>query len=151
MTAVAYRGGFMAADTAAWGCSSSHVIVGHRQKILRLPDGGLFSGCGRSSDLARVFDVLLPSTIRDGKPVASFELKDEGFAALVVQPDGVIWRIENDMIAVRQNVEFICVGASEIFMWGALWAGASSEYAVRLAIDHTDGAAGAIQVERLRQ
>jgi hypothetical protein len=76
-------------------------------------------------------------------------LKDDGFSSIWLKPDGTAWLIEDDLYPVKIAAGFAACGAPTTFMLGALYAGATAEEAVRLAIQHTDGAAGEVQVERI--
>jgi 20S proteasome alpha/beta subunit len=143
MTAIAYRDGILAADTAAWGGGNSSVIVGHRQKIVRLSDGGLFAACGCTADCIRAAQAC------ERNALSTIEIDDNGFAAVWIKPDGSVWRLDSILYPYESAGPYDAAGASETFMLGALAAGASAEQAVRLAIKHTDGAAGDVQVERL--
>lgn len=145
MTAIAYRDGIMAADSARWGCTSSSVIIGHSQKIVRLPDGSLFAACGAASDCKWVAGLLA----RGPEGLEGRKLEDTGFNALWVRPDGMMVKIEHDLRPFDIPAPFYAIGYPETFMFGALHAGASAYDAVRLAIAHTDGAGGDVQVERL--
>lgn len=145
MTDIAYRDGIMAADTAVWGGGNCNIVVDHRQKIKRLHDGGLFAAAGRSVDIHTTVNYLIGQGSLDGAhPVK------EDFGAIWVKPSGQIYWIEKDLIPIKMNSLFAAVGSLEAFLHGALHAGATAEEAVRLAILHTDGAAGDVQVERLK-
>lgn len=144
MTAIAYRDGIMAADNVAW-VANGRIKMPTFQKIERLPDGSLIACMGAVSEIQTVTDWL-----RRGEPIGRPLLdKDEGFGCLRITPERQAryanWRLDfYDLYG-----DFHAVGAPAEFMFGALFAGASAEEAVRLAIQHTDGAGGEVQVERL--
>jgi hypothetical protein len=76
---------------------------------------------------------------------------DEGeFGAIVVAPDGTVYRVSSRMeVFEGGEAPFHADGAPVEFLYGALYAGASAVEAVKLAIDFTDGAWGAVQAEIL--
>lgn len=144
MTAIAWRCGSLAADSACWGGDGRNTIVGHHEKIIRLPNGGLFAGCGRSTEADKVARHLAEHDDLQGLE----HLKDEYFGAIWIKPDGIAYALEDDLHPMKITAPFAAWGAPVVFMLGALHAGASAEQAVRLAIHHTDGAAGEVQVVR---
>lgn len=145
MTAIAYRDGVMAADTAVWATTGGgYTVVGTYAKIDRLKDGSLFASTGRSSDHRAVLNWLAGG--QEGEPP---KVK-EGFSAIWARCSGVM-KIEDDVRPFDMpNADFYAAGASMEFLLGSLAAGASAEEAVRLAVRYTDGAAGDVQSERLR-
>lgn len=145
MTAIAYRAGIIAADSAFWGGSNCNTIVGHQQKITRLQDGGLIAGCGRRTDL----DKARLHLVQSGDLTGLEPFEDLGFNLIWAKPDRTVWWVENDLYPIEVTIPFSACGAPTVFMLGALYAGATAEEAVQLAIRHTDGAAGQVQVERI--
>ena len=77
--------------------------------------------------------------------------KEEQLTALWVKSDGSLLLCNYTLHFYKLREEFFAIGSPSTFMMGALFAGASAEEAVRLAILHTDGAGGEVQVERLEQ
>ncbi len=144
MTSIAYRDGIMAADSTVWRGQGATIKMITRPKILRLPTG-LFACCGDSQEI-EVWREFLGNTISKPDP---FE-KDTGFSCLWAKPDGTVLQCWWKLVWVKITSPFVAIGASENFMYGALHAGASAEQAVQLAIDHTDGAGGKVQVERVK-
>lgn len=144
MTIICYRDGVMACDSAFWAGGST--IVGHGQKIFRLPQGGLI-GCSGDSGMFEWF----PEWINRGAPLTERETpSDSGFGAVLVKPDGTIVWYNARCLPMTIRADFYACGAAETFATGALAAGATAEEAVRLAIKYTDGAGGEVHVERLR-
>jgi len=76
---------------------------------------------------------------------------DGEFQAMVVSPSGEVTIFDSKMMPVTIENEYHAAGGAEIFLLGAMAAGASVSDAVRLAIEHTDQAGGTVQVERLRK
>lgn len=144
MTAIAFRDGVMAADTAVWASTGGgYTVVGRYRKIDRLKDGSLFASTGRSADHQAVIRWL--ATDQEGETP---KVKEQ-FSAIWARRRGVL-KIEDDVRPFDMpQADFYAAGASMEFLLGALAAGASAEEAVRLAIQYTDGAAGDVQVERL--
>ena len=146
MTVIVYRDGVMAADTAGWDYDG-HVIKSNRKKIVRLRGmihaGSLFAACGELENAEALIEKL------NGGDIGDYTIDDNGFCAIEVLPHGTILRYLKKMRPVAFEQPFIAIGANESFLYGALYAGASAEDAVRLAIRHTDSAGGDVQVERL--
>jgi hypothetical protein len=142
MTAIAVRDGVMAADSATWAAGATVMFAPSRPKIIRL--GGGLVGCGGSSD---EIDLVREWMIRGGdKPRLE---KGEGFEILWARADRTVWHAGYRLNFYQIHAPFSCIGCSTQFMYGALFQGASAEQAVRLAILHTDGAGGDVQVERI--
>lgn len=144
MTAIAYRDGVMAADTAVW--SEKGLCVDHTNKIVRV-GAGLYGAAGGLSVCVEVGRRLA----KTGESIGLDLDSEEDFEAIWVKSDGGLWWADRTLFWVVSTAPFAAIGAAEAFMHGAMHAGASAEQAVRLAIEHTDGAAGTVQVERLIQ
>ena len=134
----------MAADSVGW--AYDYVKTPVAAKIKRMPDGGLFAAAGSTSEIMRFTAWMLVG----GECPSDFD-KDNGFTALWAKPDGSLWLCTHKLYFYELTSQFFAIGVPSIFLMGALHAGASAEQAVRLAIDHTDGAGGTVQVERLAQ
>lgn len=137
MTAIACKDGVIAADTAYW---LGPIISQYCDKIRRLKDRRLFAGSGQLSTIEACFawlngDAEKPAP--DGEP----------FTGIVLSHMGIV-RIDNRML-LYPGGEISVAGAHSEFLLGALYAGASAEEAVRLAIRYGDSAGGDVQVERL--
>ncbi len=142
MTAIAYRDGVMAADTAVW---FGEVIAGQTQKIHRFPDGHLFAAQGDS-----IYIEAYVQWRREGGEVPEKAEKDEDFFGIGVDRGGVVYWVPCSYKMQRAAIApYYAAGAVSDFLHGALAAGATAEEAVRLAIEHCAFAAGKVQVERL--
>lgn len=144
MTAIAYRDGVLAADSVGW-MAEGHVKIPVSPKIVRFK-GGMFACCGGETEIALATDWIT----KVGTPKPLLE-QQEGFGCIWVKPDGSVWYTNWRLHPVIRPEGFMAIGACDKFMMGAMFAGASAEEAVRLAILHTDGAGGEVQVERLEQ
>jgi len=138
MTVIACRNGVMATDSAV---SQGEIIVGHRNKIIRLHDGSLLATAGDSS-LSWVCRDWLNGDHRP-QPVGELD-----FAALWLSPKG-LFRIDHRFFAFPDLGEFAAEGAHDEFVLGAMAAGASAEEAVGLAIRYCRRAGGEVCVKRL--
>jgi hypothetical protein len=145
MTAIAYRDGVLAADSVGWA-AEGHVKTPVSPKIVRHDGVGMFACCGGETEIALATEWMT----RSGTPKPTLD-HQEGFGCIWVRPNGSVWYINWRLHPVPRPEGFMAIGASDKFMLGAMFAGASAEEAVRLAILHTDGAGGAVQVERLGQ
>lgn len=142
MTVIACKDGIMAADSGVW-CDA--MLVGHTQKISRLPDGSLFAAGGSSPVIQLAKDWLL-----GGGPKPDRVLMEDELDGLLLRPDG-IWRLSSQWDLYLSPSLFETAGSHHEFMFGAMHAGASAEKAVALAIQHGAYGRGAIQVEYLIQ
>lgn len=141
MTAIVYRDGVMAADTMSW---VRGVAICAPAKIIRV-DGGLLGAAGPTGVCHWLRRYLAnPDTAGPKPPVERDDLQ-----ALLVERSGQIWRWDWQLVSFQHLGSFVAIGAASEFLYGALYAGASAEDAVRLAIRHTDCAAGDVQIERL--
>lgn len=143
MTAIVYRDGVLAADTAMW---IGNQIIGHMHKIRRLRDGSLVAVSGEGAIIewfAEWYEGGADRATLPGYP-------DESWGALVISTNGSVAHIDYKGMPCRVNAPFHVLGAARGFLLGALHDGASAEKAVRLAIEHTDTAAGEVQIERLK-
>jgi hypothetical protein len=115
-------------------------------KIVRNSDGWLAGACG-SSGLAAVFNAWF----KKGTPETKPEMPDgKNFAALLMDPSGNVYRIEESLLAYPVSEPAIC-GASDAegYVLGALDMGASPEQAVELASNRCVWVKGPVQVERI--
>lgn len=139
MTVIACKDGVMAADTGIW---QGLLVCGYASKIVRLPDGGLFAACG-----AHAAAVLCAEWLAGEREKP--EPEEEGsFGALMLSPNG-IWHVDYKLRIYKSPSAIAAEGSHTEFLLGAMYAGASAEEAVRLAIKHGDCAAGEVQVEYL--
>lgn len=141
MTAIAYRDGILAADSVAW-CGDVAVPV--IKKIARLPDGTLIAVAGDTA-VCRWFKEEWPNLRNSDSPT----IKEGELNALIVMSSGTVLECDHHLRPFEVIGPFHALGAPHRFMAGAMHAGASAEEAVRLAILHTDGAGGEVQVEHL--
>jgi hypothetical protein len=141
MTVIAYRDGIMAADTIAWTANSS-VKVQCRPKIRRLKEcGWLLGASGDTADIERFFGWMEGVADRP-------DFKEEDyFCALCARLGGELFLYTWKLYPFEITHPFFAIGAADQFVMGAMFAGASAEEAVRLAVAHTDGAGGDVQVE----
>lgn len=152
MTAIAYKAGVLAADSAIWVGS---VIVGHQRKIARKETRNgvvLLAGGGDPAAvewfLANGVRLLQPR----GRPSMP-KITDAGFRGLFVQ---AAERGGYQMTTVNEygrlaviTCPFYAGGVVSDFLTGMLVAGAGAEQAVKSAITWTDGAGGEVHVEKL--
>lgn len=143
MTAIAYRAGVLAADTAGF---IGNMIVGFSRKIARGPDGRVAGATGDAAIGDSFLDAVERGEEKEWQvPTGT---KPEDFAAVVVMPDEVIYEVV-DTGYHNIAAPFFAIGSAYEFLMGAMAAGASAEEAVRLAIKHTRAAGGEVHVERL--
>jgi len=142
MTTIAYRDGALATDSGVW---QGNIIAGTRTKVFRLEDGSLFAGCGASADRDECLEWLKKGALASGRPEKSEG--EQRFGGLLVRRDGRVINIDHKFrLTPAPNAVWHVCGAAEEFLHGAMAAGASAEEAVTLAIAHTDGAVGPVQV-----
>jgi hypothetical protein len=144
VTAIAYRDGVMAADTAIY---AGETLQGQVSKIARSPSGALAAASGRATLCEGFLRLFREGKIdEDWRPVV---IGDAQFGAVVVEPDGSIWQLdETGRHPVRAS--FYTEGSAGPILSGAMAAGASAEEAVEIAIRYDAHCGGEIQVERLK-
>ena len=143
MTAIAYRDGVLAADTA---CFQGDIIGGHDKKIYRLSDGRLYAGAGRCWQIETVAAWL------ETQPPSELIFDEDPPNGILVSADGSqVWCLQgkNQTPWKAPKAEFHAAGAACEFLSGALAAGAGAEEAVRLAIQYHCFAGGEVVVERI--
>ena len=137
MTIIAYRNGVMAADSSAWIGRSVHRWS---RKLLRSEDGCLFGVTGQCAE-GQAYLSWIAGFQQGREPMPSVIDGDTSFDVLRVQPDGkiaVLTQFGWEAFAAPYYV----IGAAQAVAWGALFAGADAETAVRAAIEHSDAASG---------
>lgn len=151
MTAIAYRGGVLAADSLTLG---SDTVRGYSRKIVRSEKGTLGAACGLAGT-AQMFrrwvetgriDEWIEAGFPDSLPVNS---ERNQFGALIVTAQARVICVDWQGMAVEIDAPFYAEGGAEVFLIGAMAAGASAEEAVAIAIKYDTGCGGAIQVERI--
>ena len=144
MTAIAYRDGVLAADSVGWtaGCSVKLPVA---PKIRRTRCGGMIAAAGNTTVIEQFH---LWHTSSGGKPD---NLNEDDIAVIWVKADGTVWFCTHRLHFAQFHGEFLAIGGPVEFMMGALFAGATAERAVRLAIEHTDSAGGHVQTMRIVQ
>ncbi len=144
MTAIAYRGGILAADTQQ---IAGRIREGFSAKIMRRADGAMAGASGRA-DICWQF---LEDFGRGGDP-GSFRptvKDDEDFSGLWITHDGVVWDCTPQGAYPAGDCPWNVLGSAYAFLHGAMAAGASAEQAVRLAIEHCADCGGEVTVLRL--
>lgn len=143
MTIIAYRDGILASDTGAW---TGITLCGNVQKTTRTKTGGLVAASGDTG-----LCMWLLNLMHEGLPLTDPPRMepDEQFNGLFIKSDGLVWRCNANLAWFRIDAPFHSLGRSHPFCDGAMAAGATAEEAVRLALKHTDGGGGDVQVERL--
>lgn len=142
MTAIAYRDGVLAADTAGW---YGDIVYWHFSKIFRFSDGTLFAAMGQ----AEYWDAFVKGRIKNEEPTEIPE-KDEDFYGILILPCGKVQFLGRSFKPHDAGVApFYAIGAHVEFLTGAMAAGASAEEAVRLCIEYCAHAAGEVRIERL--
>ena len=148
MSAIAYRDGTMAADTAGW-FGGGEVMHFNNRKILRL--GEALIGCSGQTDAIQWFLDWRRRQTRHDSPARPSDNPLAGcdFGAIEARPSGVLLHWSPMLVPTEMDVPYFAMGAPREFLLGALAAGASAERAVQLAIDLHTGAGGRVQVEHI--
>lgn len=143
MTAIAYRDGVLAADSMVGG---GNQIFGTDRKLWRRLDGALMGAVGRS-EIAHPFRELFMAGLE--REFICVSKDNEDFGALVVYADGQCWAYGVYGRYPLEQGPFTAMGSADVFLMGAMAAGASAEEAVALAIAWRKDIGGPVQVERL--
>lgn len=150
MTAIAYRDGTLAADSLTLG---DGVVRGYSRKIVRSEKGTLGASAGLAGT-AQMFwnwiengriDEWIEAGFSDPLPVNA---ERNQFGAIIVTATARVICVDWQGKAIEIDAPFYAEGGAEIFLIGAMAAGASAEEAVRLAIKYDVGCGGEVQVEQ---
>jgi ATP-dependent protease HslVU (ClpYQ) peptidase subunit len=129
MTTIATDGRYMAADTL--GSGGSHIERHRPVKIERLP-GGSIAGCAGTTPRCLHLFQYLRGEIND----IPRGVGDENAFALVLRPDGTVWKYDADYPTAPHEVGApAAIGSGKDFAMGAMLAGASPDRAVEIAIE----------------
>ena len=141
MTTIAYRGGVMAADTGVWTGRACHVVA---RKLARGNDGTLYGCCGNAAEVNAFLkwvdggyegDMPRPRSDKDG---------ESSFNVLKVARGGPI----NLITAYGEEeyeADYYSIGGGNATAFGALYAGATAEMAIRATIVHGSAAHGDVR------
>jgi hypothetical protein len=140
MTLICVKDNIMCADGGAWQGIVSLPTAG--AKIEHLKDGSLIAMCGRTSDRVRVREWA-DANFCEPRPALHEETD-----FLLLRPDGRCFIGDKDGLGCELSTP-AAIGKPYEFALGVMIGGGSAERAVELACQHTDGARGPIQVERL--
>ncbi len=145
MTVIAYRNGVMAADTSAWENKTVHRWS---RKILRAVDGTLYGTYGTCSEGQRYLRWVDGGCVGD-EPMPRDMGDDAGsFGVMIARSDMPLQLLILPYGREDFDAPYYAVGGGADVAWGALFAGADAETAVRAAIEHSDAARGDVQVIR---
>lgn len=142
MTVVAASGGVMAADS---GQSKGELQgLAFDSKIIRSPDGWLAGCAGDMGEIALFREWFLNG--RD--PTTRATVKPKDFDALMMGPDGSIWRIGESMVPYRvRDPAVMGEATAEAFVTGAMAYGAPPSTAIELACMECVWVRGPVHVE----
>lgn len=138
MTAIAYRDGILATDSA---CGGERIFRGIVKKIGRSPWGTIGAASGLAGTCAS-FRRLIESGFVDDwlaelrnqvrLPSAPFPIKAERneFGAIIVENDGTVTLIDWQGLPIGLDAPFHVEGSAEEILLGAMAAGASAKGSV---------------------
>lgn len=130
MTTVAYRDGWMVADSQLTsGNSMKHRVA----KIERLPDGRLIGMAGDWPSALAIRDWFVAGCPDDNKPDDA-----EDAVVMLAGPSGVTL-IDSDLIPMPLLDAFAAIGSGAEYAVGAMEAGATAEDAVLIACRRDPG------------
>jgi hypothetical protein len=155
VTVICIKDSVIAADGACWYGSVKAELS--KQKVVRSLDGALGAAVGDSS-YTEFFRVWFASTGRreergfyrpKGDPLVIVKDDEHSFGAMWVEPDGEVVMLENDGRPYLVGRGPHAIGPAKEMAFGAMYAGASAEEAVRICVERHDCAGGEVFVERL--
>jgi len=145
MTIIAVKDDVMAADSVANAGGRLYPVL--VPKIARGPNG-IAGATGSTSDCVAFLAWFAAGECGD-KP-AYTGAGDEEMQAIVLRPDGTLWRYGAKELPFQvTNPYAVGGGYAWSFCEGAMLAGKSAEEAVALTIEHFSTVGGKVQVERL--
>lgn len=114
-------------------------------KIIRNHKGWLAAAAGEVC-----YGMTFEKWFKDGMLEKRPEIDSDKFSALLMSPDGQVWRTENNLILYRVVEPAACGEESaEAYVFGAIDAGATPERAMEMACERCVYVRGPVQVERL--
>lgn len=140
VTVIAYRDGILASDSQV---TSGDIKVGICRKVTKTEDGWL---AGAAGGISSVQQFLNWAEIRDPD---IFVKLDESFTGFLIDPEGITFIVESDLVPFEVKAEFHAEGHGREVAIGAMATGATAEEAVAIAIKYVDGCGGEIQVVKL--
>ena len=144
MTTIAYRSGMLAADTAV--LNGYNILGDAMVKIAK--HHGCLAGATGTAGYCAAFLKWFCGGEQDAPPKAEKD-NDNYDTGIIVRPDGSIDRHElSGWHTLRPR--YYAVGSGRDHAFGAMFAGATAEQAVRAAIEHDPGTAGSVTVLRLQ-
>lgn len=145
MTAIAYKDGCLAVESAA---SWSDMRRGRFKKWCRVPEalgGGFVAGCG---NLSKIYHVLRTvEGTAEAAPTLDIRAPVSKSTFLLMRPDSSLWQLEEDAVwypLTEDGQGYFSAGSAMEYLAGAMDAGASAVEAVRLARDRMEGCGGQI-------
>lgn len=140
MTVIAYKDGWLAADTSSW---HGDLNIATAEKIFRLKDGSLFAGCGWKPEILRIKDWVDDGAAAENKPTPPDEKE---FSGLLIKPDRSVWNVTHRLaIYPVDRQDITALGPHTEFLYGAMFAGASAGAAIALAIMYAQYAGGEVR------
>lgn len=123
MTTIAYRDGYLAADTAVF---DRGVYCGEVIKIIKLEDGSLCGAAGALGDMQKFLAWL-----RGGQNGDRPTFEDSETEGIVIRPDGTFWWYGKDTSAQIAGAHQ-AIGSGFALAMGAMDAGASALTALEI-------------------
>jgi hypothetical protein len=153
MTIICVKDGVIAADGSSW--MGAVLVHKDARKIVRSVDDAIGGSTGCTSDttifrnwFAETESIVTRSALQPRDSALVFEEKS-GFSALWLEPGGDVWMMEFDGKPYFVGREPQSIGGAWQLALGAMYAGASSEEAVRICVERSQYAAGEVFVARL--
>lgn len=135
MTTIAYKDGVMASDSLA---AAGTMNTGDTPKVFRIH--GCLVGISGTARLIRVFTDWFAEHMDSGDvpPIAPNFLEpkvgsEDSIYAIVVTPNGKIWKYEDGLAPWPLDCKFIACGSGRDFAMGAMAMGAGAVKAVEVA------------------
>jgi hypothetical protein len=158
MTIICIKDGVVAADGASW--QGSVKAETGKLKIVRSRDGALGAACGDAccTEFFRVWFALTEAReqrgfyrSKDDPLVIDKDDRDDRreFRSAWLEPDGDVIIMEHNGRPYLAGRGPLALGAAEGMAFGAMYAGASAEEAVRVCVERHADCGGEVFVERL--
>ena len=141
MTTIAFKDGFMSADTQAadnWG------LVSHTSKLIRISDNCVagIAGCSRQA-------FRFTERLKDGSVGGDDKPPEGDFVVLVVTTNSIVVYYEDELFDDYTPEKMWAIGSGRLIAMGAMAAGATAQDAVRIASKWDEGTGGDIEVMRV--
>lgn len=139
ITIVVYKDGVLVSDSLT--CKGPQAF-GSVRKIVKNKDGVMVGGAGTTAEVNMLLDWYIDED-EEKPPLQALGLKD--FEGIIIEPDGKVYLLDDTIYPFHIKQPCYALGSGADMAYGAMFAGASAEEAVKICIKNSAGCGGKIQ------